>query len=730
MNSDSDSRNTASFNLFASKNGNGQNQNLEEFFNEFNNNNSNNNNNNNNNTDNSQAAAVAAAAAAAGSGSLKFNSQGANDMDPTSSTSNDASNWNLFTNLNDHDLNMLEEHLQLLTNNSKDHGDNGSAGPENSLPGADGVNVHGNNHDDTNAHTNVNANNEINNEINNQNSNSNNHNHNHNPNHSNNNNNNNKSDSGIGEELHSDFKRFLGNETSNVDLHLDDGASTKVPDYNRDYNHFPSSAFPPSIDTNEITHSSSHQHHHHHHHSDHDHDSLHGEATQVLRNSIDQGSDPQSAGVKPELLFTPLLSPAVTPMYGHHGQYHSNGNSGGAYTNSNGGFSPLTSPALEFQNSKSPIIRVKRNSVTNYNKSGTANNCNNNGSSGNINEEGRRKSLNGKSKTPGSTPISAPTIAGRVAKNSPGIKPSISRRNSSTASKVLNEMKLPESSIDFKTPLSKANKKISSSSNNNNNNMKQEIEYNDENEGPNNHAVTPATLMNFKVNPTGNHQNSHRHFSQYDQSNISGQQYQQQQQQQHQHQHQHQQQQQQQQQHQHQHQQQQLMNTGVILNTNRSHSNSSSPVILPSSTTPIMMPMLRKTSSGASSNSTITTANQSSSKRSRRDSSAKNTPNLGPTDRSSSVTNFSPMLNGTADQSDKKINHKLAEQGRRNRMNMAIQNLEKLIPNEWKKDILVPSKATTIEVAIEYIKSLQNRLDSSNEFSNTSGSSNASISPL
>lgn len=57
-------------------------------------------------------------------------------------------------------------------------------------------------------------------------------------------------------------------------------------------------------------------------------------------------------------------------------------------------------------------------------------------------------------------------------------------------------------------------------------------------------------------------------------------------------------------------------------------------------------------------------------------------------------------------QSDKKTSHKLAEQGRRNRMNIAIQDLDSLIPEEWKKDITVPSKATTVELGCRYIRYL------------------------
>lgn len=57
--------------------------------------------------------------------------------------------------------------------------------------------------------------------------------------------------------------------------------------------------------------------------------------------------------------------------------------------------------------------------------------------------------------------------------------------------------------------------------------------------------------------------------------------------------------------------------------------------------------------------------------------------------------------------SSKKMNHKLAEQGRRNRMNVAIQELDNIIPDTYKDGSLVPSKATTVEMSSKYIRDLQ-----------------------
>jgi phosphate system positive regulatory protein PHO4 len=77
---------------------------------------------------------------------------------------------------------------------------------------------------------------------------------------------------------------------------------------------------------------------------------------------------------------------------------------------------------------------------------------------------------------------------------------------------------------------------------------------------------------------------------------------------------------------------------------------------------------------------------------------------------------LSPTLMGNVLSSKKptvkKASHRLAEQGRRNRMNMAIQKLSNLIPREYRDSVSIPSKATTIELASMYIKDL---IDKNNE---------------
>lgn len=83
--------------------------------------------------------------------------------------------------------------------------------------------------------------------------------------------------------------------------------------------------------------------------------------------------------------------------------------------------------------------------------------------------------------------------------------------------------------------------------------------------------------------------------------------------------------------------------------------------------------------------------------------------------------------------SSKRTNHKLAEQGRRNRINSALKEIEALIPQEFIQDRLAKeaaatgikpgekdkdkpanqaiSKASAVEMAIDYIKALKQNLD-------------------
>lgn len=75
--------------------------------------------------------------------------------------------------------------------------------------------------------------------------------------------------------------------------------------------------------------------------------------------------------------------------------------------------------------------------------------------------------------------------------------------------------------------------------------------------------------------------------------------------------------------------------------------------------------------------------------------------------------------NVSSDEGDqlKKAVHKVAEQGRRNRLNTALNDLNSLLPPELKESITIPSKATTVELACAYIRQL---MDSKDAHNNTS----------
>ncbi|CAI5759169.1 unnamed protein product [Candida verbasci] len=78
----------------------------------------------------------------------------------------------------------------------------------------------------------------------------------------------------------------------------------------------------------------------------------------------------------------------------------------------------------------------------------------------------------------------------------------------------------------------------------------------------------------------------------------------------------------------------------------------------------------------------------------------------------SSSENSSPVLNKKPEKpATKKASHKLAEQGRRNRMNMAVHELGVLIPQSYHEEVSIPSKATTVELASKYIKALLKEID-------------------
>ena len=84
---------------------------------------------------------------------------------------------------------------------------------------------------------------------------------------------------------------------------------------------------------------------------------------------------------------------------------------------------------------------------------------------------------------------------------------------------------------------------------------------------------------------------------------------------------------------------------------------------------------------------------------------------------SSSSANTSPVIGtqgskGRFEKPDyKRTSHKIAEQGRRNRMNTAVQELASLIPPSFNSEESVPSKANTVEMASKYIRALLSEID-------------------
>lgn len=193
----------------------------------------------------------------------------------------------------------------------------------------------------------------------------------------------------------------------------------------------------------------------------------------------------------------------------------------------------------------------------------------------------------------------------------------------------------------------------------------------------------------------------------------------------------------------------------VLLNPNHHRSAQSSPVILPSSSIPLGSPRLdpktinTRTSHAPSGSSAFRTTINTSKFASSSSSSVNTISNMSNTNVSAVGTNIlgmpqintippmatsisendgtetSPNLNAGQSSNtehqhqhhhhhhhhtDKKMSHKLAEQGRRNRMNIAIQDLDKLIPESMKRNITVPSKATTVELGCRYIQELLQQL--------------------
>lgn len=147
------------------------------------------------------------------------------------------------------------------------------------------------------------------------------------------------------------------------------------------------------------------------------------------------------------------------------------------------------------------------------------------------------------------------------------------------------------------------------------------------------------------------------------------------------------------------------------LQHSNSNSNSNTPTLMG-----FTMGRLAEANNHDDSTSPVNSRQNSTSKKS--SSSSETLPILG-SQRTRANSNTSLNSNGTSTSkkkgekpATKKASHKLAEQGRRNRMNVAVQDLSNLIPQNYHDEVSIPSKATTVELASKYIKDLLNELES------------------
>lgn len=89
----------------------------------------------------------------------------------------------------------------------------------------------------------------------------------------------------------------------------------------------------------------------------------------------------------------------------------------------------------------------------------------------------------------------------------------------------------------------------------------------------------------------------------------------------------------------------------------------------------------------------------------------RSTPELRPVRKSSKSSLVDSGPDPDEDEQAKKEVHKAAEQGRRNRLNTALAEIHTLVPAEMKEAVLIPSKATTVEMACTYIRQLIQRVE-------------------
>ncbi len=358
--------------------------------------------------------------------------------------------------------------------------------------------------------------------------------------------------------------------------------------------------------------------------------------------------------------YTPLISPAVTPVE----RVSSVGKARKV------GFSPLTSPALEFQqyHSKSASLRQKRKEHQDDR-------------TGDLSRRGSASSFK-RSKTPSTTPLMGP-MNGRI--------PSAAYAYGKSTSKYLyrhplgskhvqqqhqqqqhqrrrssqNSLKSQDGAFDVLSdelmlpPSSQQNEQGSGDQAGRRSTHNSQTETS---KGP--AFATPATLMSFPLSGPHHARNSPRLMT----------------------------------------------NDNVFANPKHNATSAqSSPVILPSSSSAILLQQQQQQQKHLQ---------QKQRQRqkflvqgSREMSGEQSSPTVNVKDDTDGSPTWPSTRRGSASSgksnSSKKMNHKLAEQGRRNRMNVAIQELDNIIPDTYKDGSLVPSKATTVEMSSKYIRDLQ-----------------------
>ncbi|KAK6200990.1 myc-family transcription factor [Scheffersomyces amazonensis] len=355
------------------------------------------------------------------------------------------------------------------------------------------------------------------------------------------------------------------------------------------------------------------------------------------------GAAPQQH-VRPDAVFTPLVSPAVTPLDSQikSGVATGSGSSYGHQPPVSIAFEPLTSPALNAQ------------------PSGIHPNASNNSSNSNRDRDDRRRSSSSVFGPVDETPATMTTT--HYKRRTPHGTPILSG-NSSTATKYSPSIKgkngvfrntsgafenLPESSLETGEMLPPSSVKRMDFQGNNSNNSNNNNSNNNNNGNSANGSATGTPLMGFTMGILAEHSQHEDEGSDLMSHIDSG-------------------------------------NNGDDSNVDMESVN------IPSKS------LSRKSSTRSRKSSYSKSIGRSGG------SSSETSPNLKPENSSGKKSGEKPAT--------KKASHKLAEQGRRNRMNMAVHELGNLIPQTYHDEVTIPSKATTVELASKYIRALLTEID-------------------